>query len=350
MRSNSGFLVKDKILTFSVLVIVSISIIILISLDSSLFPAYFIYLSIAVIGYWFFSQINFDITSLFYKYFYIISIILLILPIVLGQVTRGTIRWIPIGVLSFQPAEIVRPFLLVFFAKYLTDGKITLVKALKSFGLLLFPAILILVQPSLGVTILTLIGFFGVVIACKFDKKYILIGLVIVIGLLPIFWQFLAQYQKQRIMTFIHPSNDPLGAGYNSLQSTIAVGSGKITGMGLGKGTQTQLAYLPEKQTDFVFAAIGEELGMIGATLILIAGFVMLWRFTQIMENSVSPAARAYVSGFFLTFLAQLFIHVGMNLGMLPVTGVPFPLLSAGGSSLLATMIGLGIVASALKK
>jgi rod shape determining protein RodA len=141
-----------------------------------------------------------------------------------------------------------------------------------------------------------------------------------------------------------------LGAGYNSLQSTIAAGSGKIFGRGLGRGIQTQLAFLPEKQTDFIFAATAEEMGFVGAGLMLIVTFVILFRLTKIMEVASSPAARAYVSGFFLAYLVQVFVHVGMNMGMLPITGIPYPLVSAGGSSLLATMIGLGIALGAVKR
>ena len=160
----------------------------------------------------------------------------------------------------------------------------------------------------------------------------------------------MAPYQKERITTFLEPTKDPKGAGYNSIQSTIAAGSGKIFGTGLGKGVQTQLAFLPEKQTDFIFASTAEELGLVGVSLVLLASFLILWRLTHIMENSINPSGRAYVAGFFLTYILQIFVHAGMNMGMLPVTGLPFPLLSAGGSSLLATMIGLGIALGAYKK
>jgi len=304
----------------------------------------------ALFVFWFFSQIDFDIISLFSKHLYIASIGLLLLTLVIGRVTRGTVRWIPIGPLSIQPAELVRPFLLVFFAGYMTSGKIDMKKVLKSLGLLAIPVVLILIQPSLGVSILTVVGFVGILIASNFNKKYLLIGLGGIVIFLPLLWTLLASYQKQRILTFIKPSNDPLGAGYNSLQSTIAAGSGKIFGTGLGKGIQTQLAFLPEKQTDFIFAGAAEELGIVGAGLILVVSFIILFRLTYFIEHAVSPAARAYLAGFFLIYLAQIFIHVGMNMGMLPITGVPFPLLSAGGSSLLATMMGLGIALGAYKR
>lgn len=350
MRSIFGFLFKDISLTISVFFLIIFSIVVLNSLSRPLFPLYFIYISFAVLAFWFFSQIDFDVISLFSKHFYIGSIILLLLPIIIGRVTRGTIRWIPIGPLSLQPAELVRPFLLVFFANYLAKGQFGAKKALKALGLLVIPVILILVQPSLGVSILTVVGFIGVLMASKFDKKYLFIGLGILLVLLPLFWRLLAPYQRQRLLTFLEPGSDPLGAGYNSLQSTIAAGSGKIFGTGLGRGIQTQLSFLPEKQTDFIFAATAEELGIVGAGLVLLASFVILFRLTHFIENAVSPAARAYISGFFLIYLVQVFVHVGMNMGMLPVTGIPFPLLSAGGSSLLATMIGLGIALGAYKK
>lgn len=344
------FLFKDITLSISILFLTIFSVVILVSLDKPLFPLYFIYVIIALLAFWFLSQIDFDIVALFSRHLYVVSIGLLLLTLILGRVTRGTVRWIPIGPLSFQAAEIVRPFLLVFFASYLSKGQINIRKLLKALGLLALPVTLILIQPSLGVSILTVVGFVGVLIASKFKKKYLLFGLAGVLILLPLFWFVLAPYQKGRILTFLEPTADPLGAGYNSLQSTIAVGSGKFFGTGLGKGIQTQLAYLPEKQTDFIFAAVGEELGMVGAGLVLAISFLILFRLTHYMENAVSPAGRSYISGFFLIYLAQIFIHVGMNMGMLPVTGVPFPLLSAGGSSLLATMMGLGIALGAYKR
>jgi rod shape determining protein RodA len=350
MRSILSFLFKDTTLSISVLFLIIFGVVILSSLDIHLFPLYFVYIVVALAAFWFFSQVDFDIVSLFSKHFYIASIALLLMTLIIGRVTRGTFRWIPIGPLSLQPAEIVRPLLLIFFANYMTKGDINLKKIFKSVGLLAIPVILILVQPSLGVSALTVIGFFGVLIASKFNKKYLLVGLAGIIILLPLLWNLLASYQKQRILTFLEPTSDPLGAGYNSLQSTIAVGSGKIFGTGLGKGIQTQLAFLPEKQTDFIFAATAEELGLTGAGLILVVSFIILFRLTHFMENAVSPAARAYISGFFLIYLVQIFVHVGMNMGMLPITGVPFPLLSAGGSSLLATMAGLGIALGAYKR
>lgn len=349
MGSILGFKSRDLSLHLSILFLLILSVVLLSSIAHTLFPSYFIYIVIAVIAFWFFSQIGFEIVSIFSKHLYVTSILLLLLTLIIGSVTRGTVRFIPLGPLSFQPAELIRPFLLVFFANYLTNSQISVKKILKAIALLILPVLLILVQPSLGVSVLTVIGFFGIILASNFNKKYILTGLAVIMLLLPVFWQIMVPYQKQRILTFMNPGSDTLGTGYNSLQSRIAAGSGKLFGRGLGRGVQTQLLFLPEKQTDFIFAATGEELGFFGTGLMLLATFLILLNLTRYMEYSVNPAARAYISGFFLTYLLQVFVHAGMNLGMLPVTGIPFPLVSAGGSSLLATMIGLGIALGAKK-
>ena len=330
--------------------LVLLSIIVLGSIAPFLFPLYFFYLILAFLAFFLLFQVDFEIISLFSKHFYIGSIVFLVLPLLIGQITRGTIRWIPLGPLTIQPAEIVRPLLLVFFANYITRAELNLKRFTGAILLLALPAFLILVQPSLGVSVLTVVGFVGVLLAADIKKKYFLYAILAFIALTPLFWRIMQPYQRERIQTFINPASDPYGAGYNALQSMISVASGKLLGRGLGKGVQTQLAFLPEKHTDFIFAAVGEELGYLGAGLLLLGGFFILVRLVSIVENASSPAARAYVSGFFLTLLVQTFVHVGMNLGLLPITGVPFPLVSAGGSSLLATFVGLGIAFGARKR
>ena len=341
---------KDISLSISVASLLVFSVFVLNSIAPGIFPSYYIYIVLALFSFWFFSQIGFDILSIFSTHFYILSILLLLLTLIIGRVTNGTIRWIPIGSFTLQPSELVRPLLLIFFANYLTKEKVDIKRFIKAIALLAVPAILILVQPSFSVSVLTLVAFLGVLIASDFNKKYLLTGLLAIIILIPVFWQVLVPYQRQRLMTFLEPMSDPLGAGYNSIQSTIAVGAGELTGRGLGRGIQTQLSFLPEKQTDFIFAAVGEELGFVGTSLILLFTFLILLRLTKIMENSISPAARAYISGFFLTYLVQVFVHVGMNIGIMPVTGLPLPLVSAGGSSLLATMTALGIALGAYRR
>src|SRR5260221_4023627 len=323
-------------ITFLILV----SIIVLRSIAPFVFPVYFVYLVLGIISFLIFSQIDFDVLSLFGKYFYVGSIIFLSLPLIIGQVTRGVVRWIPLGPVSIQPAELVRPFLLIFFASYLSRRKVSLIDFIKASILFLLPFVLIVIQPSLGVAIMTGIGFLGVVLSSTFNKKILILFLLALALFIPIFWHFLAPYQRERIVSF---------GNYNSIQAMISVVSGKITVQGLGKVTETQLSFLPEKQTDFIFASISEELGFVGAILILAVLFFILFRVSLVITHSESPAARAFVSGVLLSLFAQTFVHVGMNMGMLPITGLPLPLVSAGGSSLIATMTMLGMVIGAKK-
>ncbi len=337
--ATSGYK-KDIGITLAFFILIIFSVIVLRAIAPYVFPTYFIYLVVAIISFLVFSQIGFDILSEFSTHFYIGSIIFLILPLIIGQVTRGVVRWIPLGPVAILPSELVRPFLFVFFAKELTRGHIKFWEFMRITALFLLAAFLILIQPSLGVTILTLVGYFGIVIATTFNKKYLILMVLACIAFIPLFWHFLAPYQRARIISFDN---------YNSVQATISVGSGRINGEGLGKGTETQLAFLPEKQTDFIFASISHEMGFIGAALLLFILFFMLYRVSDGISNAYNPAARSFVSGIFISLLVQTLVHVGMNMGILPITGVTLPLVSAGGSSLVATAIALGMVVGAKK-
>lgn len=339
----------DYILFISIGLLFLLSAIVLRSIAPSLFPLYYLYFILSVLMFFLFLVIDFEIISLFSKHIYWGSIILLLLPLLIGQVTRGAVRWIPIGPLSIQPAEIVRPFLLVFFANYLTEKTLDIKRLSKALLYFALPLFLIIIAPSFGVAVLTTLGFIGVVLAAGLSKKLLLTGVAIVLITIPLGWKVLAPYQRSRVVSFLNPSEDPLGAGYNSIQSMVSVGSGRLVGRGLGKGVQTQLAFLPEKHTDFIFAAVSEELGFIGAIIIILGLFVIFWRLIKIIETARSFAARAFVSGLFLALFIETLIHIGMNLGLLPITGIPLPLVSAGGSSLIATMIGLGIALGSQK-
>jgi len=350
MQRTTSILGPDLLLFVGIAALSILGVVVLMAISPQIFPQYFLYVILGFIAYIVFAQIDFDILSLFSRHFYIGSLIFLILPIIIGQVTRGTIRWFTLGPLNIQPAEIVRPFLLVFFANYLAGRELRPKKVFRAIALFFIPFILIALQPSLGVAVLTAFGFLGVLLASPLEKKYFVFGAIVLVGLVPLIWLILAPYQRNRIISFIEPSRDPNASGYNSLQSMISVGSGKFFGRGLGKGTETQLLFLPEKQTDFIFAATAEELGFVGAILLVLGEFFILWRVTKFMENAINPQARAFLSGLFSVLLFQVFVHIGMNLGILPITGVPLPLVSAGGSSLLATMISLGIAAKSSRK
>jgi len=339
---------RNLLLSVLMVLLMLIGITMLSSIAPYIFPGYLGFVIVALLLFFVVASIDFEVFSVYSVHFYIGSVIFLILPIFMGQVTRGAIRWIPIGALSVQPAEIVRPFLLLFIAKYYTSNEnITLRRMGAGVVLFFIPLFLILVQPSLGVSALTAVGFVGVIFSLKFDKRMLIALFVGGALLLPVFWQVMEPYQRSRIEALINPSADPTGVGYNSIQSVVAVGSGRIFGRGLGEGVQTQLAFLPERHTDFIFAAISEELGFIGALVLLVMLFLLLYRVVLIIGEVNSFTARAFVSGVALTLFAQVVVHVGMNMALLPITGLPLPLVSAGGSSLLGTCLMLGMVVAA---
>src|SRR3990167_6163107 len=313
----------DYLSLIAICLVILISTLVLSSIAKFIFPTYFLYIFLSIIAFYIFSNIDFDILSLFSKHVYIASIIFLFLPIIIGQVTRGAIRWIPLGPLTIQPSEIVRPFLLIFFADFLGRGEFGVRRALTFVIFVAIPLLLILIQPSLGVAAITFIGILGVLSASSIKKKYFIGGFLLVVLLLPFLLSVLAPYQKQRVTTFIDPYGDPQGTGYNSIQSMISVGSGRLFGRGLGEGVQTQLAFLPENHTDFIFAAISEELGFLGAILTITLSFALFLNLIGYVSNALDPSARAYTTGVFLILLAQSIIHIGMNMGLFPITGVP---------------------------
>ena len=240
--------------------------------------------------------------SVFSLHLYILSLFFLLLPLIIGQVTRGAVRWINIGAYTIQPSEIVRPFLLLFFANFLSDHigkKLKLKKLIRASLLFFLPLILILLQPSLGVGVLTSVGFFGIILSLNYDKRLLLGIILIGILSLPLIWFLLAPYQKLRVQSLISPEVDPYGAGYNSIQSMISVGSGGMSGRGLGRGVQSQLMFLPERHTDFIFAAIAEELGLIGAGFVLILEFYLLYSVLESIKSTDNIISSSFVSGVF---------------------------------------------------
>lgn len=339
----------NGLLAIAITILVLISTLVLRSIIPELYPNYYIYLVIALIVFYVLYSVDFEIFKAFSIYLYIASLLLLILPLIIGQVTRGAVRWIPLGSVTIQPSEIVRPFLLLFFAKFVVDNEMNFVNLIKAVVLFLIPFGLILIQPSLGVAILTGIGFAGVLMASSINKKYFLYFALVFTALIPLVFSFLAPYQRQRVNSFIDPANDPLGAGYNSIQSMISVGSGGLFGRGLGKGVQTQLAFLPEKHTDFIFAAIAEELGFVGSIMIFAGLFMVFWLLILVIEKARGQVERAYTTGIFMILFAETVIHIGMNMGILPITGVPLPFVSAGGSALIGTTMAIAIAMNAKK-
>jgi len=337
---------QEPIVIFCALVLLTTGVFILNSLSPDLFPQYYIYILVALSVFYLLYLFGFDIVKYFTTHLYVFSIVLLVLTLVIGRVTRGAVRWIPLGDYSFQASEVVRPFLLLFFAQRLSGVRKSIAKIAKLGLLAMLPVLLIAIQPSFGVALLTTIGI-SVIFAFKLlrGKSFIAILFIVLLGV-PLVWTFFKPYQRERISNFFIYESDPSGSGYNTIQSIISTGSGGLLGRGFKKGFQTQLRYLPEKHTDFVFAGISEELGFVGASIVLAALFILYFRIISLACNSDDEAYTLFAIGSVVVLIGETVINVGMNLGLLPITGIPLPLVSAGGSSLLSSFITLSLIMS----
>jgi rod shape determining protein RodA len=286
----------------------------------------------------------------FFKfYIYGVNFILLVLTHLIAENIRGSARWLSLGPLNIQPSEIAKLTIIVtlagFFASYKKE-KIELKGLLLSLLLFIPLFAAVLWQPDLG-TALTFVFIFSVMLFVrKFEFKYAFIAFLIFGLSSNIMWNSLHEYQQQRILVFINPNLDPLRAGYNVLQSKIAVGSGMFLGKGFGHGTQSKLRYLPEFHTDFMFASYSEEWGFVGVLVLLMFYSVLLVSVIKVVEKTKTLHESLICIGVFAMLLFQIFINVGMNLGIMPVTGIPLPLMSYGGSSMLLTFACLGMVNS----
>ncbi len=281
-------------------------------------------------------------------YAYIIGMLLLILLFFVGKSALGATRWINLGFFQLQPSELFKLCLIVMLAKYLSDNyeEIKLKHLLMAGIIFLVPALLVLKQPDLGTFSVLFAIALVMILATKIKlKQLIAVGLVILIGACGA-WFFLKDYQKQRIETFLNPTSDPYGSGYNVLQSTIAVGNGGLLGQGLGQGPQSQLNFLPVAHTDFIFAGFAEATGFAGC-FVLIALFVFfISRAINVARISKDSFGMFLAIGISAMFTFQMFVNIGMNIGIMPVTGIPLPFVSHGGTSLVISYAAVGILQS----
>lgn len=273
---------------------------------------------------------------------------LLGLVLISGAVTRGAVRWLEVGAQQFQPSEFSKIALILLLASLLRTrvSSLSFRIFLISFVLTAVPVVLVYFQPDLGTSIILLAIWLGIAVAAGLKPTYLFLMVAVGLGLLVPLWSVLKDYQRQRIIYFLNPALDPLGGGYNVLQSVIAIGSGQIWGRGFGRGTQSHLQFLPEHYTDFIFASLSEEWGFIGSLLLLLFFAVLLIRILAVARKARDDFGSLIVIGVFSFLLLQVFINVGMNLGIMPITGIPLPLVSYGGSSLWVTMTALGLVQS----
>ena len=282
--------------------------------------------------------------------FYFIVLILLFAVDSFGIMASGSKRWINLYFINLQPSELMKISLIVFLARYYYKIPSQSVSDLKyifvPFISLLIPVFLVIKQPDLGTSVLLAVTGLIVIWLSGFRIKYFLYSSLVFICLVPVAISFLQPYQKARILSFINPERDPLGAGYQIIQSKIAVGSGGIFGKGFLQGSQSYLDYLPEKHTDFIFTLFSEEFGFIGSLLLLIIYAIIIYRITVVANQSKNNFARIFCYGFAAAFFVYVTVNMAMVLGLLPIVGAPLPIMSYGGSSMLSIMIGLGIVMS----
>ena len=295
-----------------------------------------------------FVRINFWYKSAYL--FYLIILILLFAVHFFGISSSGSTRWINLFAFNLQPSELMKVALIVFLARYynrttLHDVNRFKFSILPTFALFI-PVALVIAQPDLGTALLIVAGGLAVVWLAGFKMKYFIYSFITFICLTPIVIAILKPYQKSRILTFFNPERDPLGAGYQLIQSKIAIGSGGFFGKGFLRGSQSYLDYLPEKQTDFIFTLFSEEFGFIGSTLLLLIYALIVYRIIAIGNQIRNNFAKLYCYSFAAAFFTYVVVNMSMVLGLLPIVGAPLPIMSYGGSAMLSTMIGLGIVMS----
>jgi rod shape determining protein RodA len=279
---------------------------------------------------------------------YVTAVLLLVAVALFGTVVNGSRRWLNLGIARFQPSELMKialPLMLAwYFQKF--EGRIGWKDFVLAAILIVVPVYLIKRQPDLGTSMLIAASGFYVLFLAGLSWK-VIVGLAAVAGgVAPLLWQHLHDYQRERILTFIDPSRDPLGTGYHSTQASIALGSGGVVGKGWLNGTQTHLDFLPERHTDFIFAVFGEEFGLIGNILLLVLYLLLIGRGMVIAANASTMFARLMAGTVTLMFFTYAFVNMAMVSGLLPVVGVPLPLVSYGGTALVSLFIGLGILMS----
>jgi len=279
---------------------------------------------------------------------YFLCLVLLILVLVIGETRNGATRWLNIGITSFQPSELMKIAMPLMIARYISRGALPpdVSSVALSIIIVLIPSYLIMEEPDLGTSILIAFSGLVVIFLSGLKKRYLAIAFTLFLAYLPFMWSNIHPFQKKRVLSFLNPESDPLGSGYHLIQSKIAIGSGGIFGKGWLNSTQGQLDFLPERTTDFIFAILAEEFGFLGVSLLLGIYLFIIWRGIMIAINAQDLFSRLLASSISLTFFVYVFVNIAMTTGLLPVVGVPLPLISSGGTSMVTIMVGLGMLMS----
>lgn len=340
----------DVPLLFPVMVLLFLGLTTLFSINVEYFRSQLFFVVVSIFVFIFFANSNVKAFRYYSFITYCVSFLLLFIILIIGQETRGAVRWIEFFGIRVQFSEILKPFFALSFAGFVGskekhDGVLMLKLLLFALPVGLF----IFWQPDLGNTLIYAGVLIAAMIAVGFPLRWFLAGLVCLAIVSPLLWGFLHDYQRQRVLTFVNPNSDPLGTSYNSVQSIVAVGSGMFFGKGLGEGTQSGLRFLPERHTDFIFASISEVFGFVGALIVIAAFLFLLYRIFVLFSEIDDTVSRAFVAVAFFLILIQAFVNIGMNVGLLPIVGVTLPFVSYGGSSMLSNFIVLGMLSSVLR-
>ncbi len=340
----------DWVITITYCLLACLSLVVLTSISPERVGSQALMFIVGLVVYLYIASQEVAVYKAFAMVGYGVSLLLLVATSLLGQSIKGATRWISLGGNQIQGSELVKPLLILSFAYFLVRYPPRTFKNIAiNAALFIIPTFLVFRQPDLGTAlVLSTIWIAQIAVAGLPSWLFGLGGVagIGVIGLLP---KFLKSYQLSRLESFIDPYKDPLGAGYNVIQSVIAVGSGGIFGKGLGHGTQSHLRFLPERHTDFIFASLAEELGLVGSLFVISLLGTLLFRLLKAITSSISADNRLLLVGVFAYLTFQTVINIGMNIGIAPVTGVTLPLISYGGSSILATAMSLGLAASAMR-
>ncbi len=279
---------------------------------------------------------------------YVLGLVLLVAVLFVGHEGKGAQRWLDLHFFRFQPSELMKLAVPLLIARYLAEHPLppTAWRLIIGLILIFLPALLIAKQPDLGTALLIASSGLIVVFLSGISWRIIIGFITACAAALPVLWHVIYDYQRQRVLTLINPESDPLGAGYHIIQSKIAIGSGGLFGRGWLEGTQSQLAFLPERSTDFIFAVIAEEFGLVGVGLLLVLYLLVAGRGVYIASQAQNSFARLLAGSISMTFMVYVFVNVGMVTGLLPVVGVPLPLISYGGTSMVTLLAGFGILMS----
>ncbi|PHS68640.1 MAG: rod shape-determining protein RodA [Methylophaga sp.] len=346
-----SFVHLDGLLLLGILTLLSVGLMILYSAggqDSGLLIRQLIRIGTAFAVLFVLAQIHPDRMKGAAYWMYGIGLILLIAVLVFGHEGKGAQRWLDLGLFRFQPSELMKLAVPLLVATYLAERPLppTVSSLFMALIIIVIPSLLIAKQPDLGTAILIASSGLIVIFLSGISWRIILFFISVCAAALPVLWYVMHDYQRQRVLTFLNPETDPLGAGYHIIQSKIAIGSGGLFGRGWLEGTQSHLEFLPERSTDFIFAVIAEEFGLVGAGILLILFLMVAGRGVFIASKAQSSFSRLLAGSISITFLVYVFVNVGMVTGLLPVVGVPLPLISYGGTSMVTLLAGFGIVMS----